>query len=111
MWSRGGTWEQRIVVGHTVNTRRDDRLTGDKNRAQWIVRGIREGFVHLVSVGDSGSCGECVPSTLGRHLRLYYASTEGDTADGSVVGSNVDAAGLYVGLTCGRAHNSAIVVA
>lgn len=35
----------------------------------------------------------------------------GDTADASVVGPDVDAAGLYVGLTRGRMHNAAIVVA
>jgi hypothetical protein len=49
------------------------------------------------------------------HLQLAYASTvhgvQGDTADASVVGPDVDAAGLYVGLTRGRVHNAAIVVA
>ena len=48
-------------------------------------------------------------------MQLSYASTvhgvQGDTADASVVGPDVDAAGLYVGLTRGRMHNSAIVVA
>jgi ATP-dependent exoDNAse (exonuclease V) alpha subunit len=49
------------------------------------------------------------------HLQLAYASTvhgvQGDTADASVVGPDVDAAGLYVGLTRGRVDNLAIVVA
>jgi hypothetical protein len=49
------------------------------------------------------------------HLQLVYASTvhgvQGDTADASVVGPDVDAAGLYVALTRGRLHNVAIVVA
>ena len=49
------------------------------------------------------------------HLQLAYASTvhgvQGDTADASVVGPDVDAAGLYVGLTRGRLCNVAIVVA
>lgn len=36
---------------------------------------------------------------------------QGDTADASVVGPDVDAAGLYVGLTRGRLSNVAIVVA
>jgi hypothetical protein len=44
--------EQRILVGDTVQTRRNDRVTGVENRAQWIVRGIREEFVDLVSVSD-----------------------------------------------------------
>lgn len=49
------------------------------------------------------------------HLQLAYASTvhgvQGDTADASVVGPDVDAAGLSVGLTHGRLNNVAIVVA
>src|SRR5690606_38354896 len=35
----------------------------------------------------------------------------GETVDASIVGPDVDAAGLYVGLTRGRVHNVAIVVA
>lgn len=49
------------------------------------------------------------------HLQLAYASTvhgvQGETADASVVGPDVDAAGLYVGLTRGRLSNVAIAVA
>lgn len=45
---------------------------------------------------------------------LAYASTvhgiQGETADDSIVGSDVDAAGLYVGLTRGRHHNEAIAI-
>jgi len=33
-----GMGEQRILVGDTVQTRRNDRHTGVENRAQWIVR-------------------------------------------------------------------------
>jgi hypothetical protein len=49
-------------------------------------------------------------------MQLAYASAvhgvQGDTADASVVGPDVDAAGLYVGLTTrGRLSNVAIVVA
>lgn len=36
---------------------------------------------------------------------------QGETADASIVGPDVDAAGLYVGLTRGRIHNVAIAVA
>ncbi|NLP82477.1 AAA family ATPase [Microbacterium sp. CFH 90308] len=110
-----GMGEQRILVGDTVQTRRNDRLTGVENRAQWIVRGIRESFVDLVSVGDSGEVARVTPEYAREHLQLAYASTvhgvQGDTADASVVGPDVDAAGLYVGLTRGRVHNVAIVVA
>lgn len=107
--------QQRILVGDTVQTCRNDRLTGVENRAQWIVRGIRESFVDLVSVGDSGEVRRVYTEYAREHLQLAYASTvhgvQGDTADASVVGPDVDAAGRYVGLTRGRLHNVAIVVA
>ena len=110
-----GMGEQRILVGDTVQTRRNDRLTGVENRAQWIVRGIRQSSVDLVSVGDSGEVARVSTEYAREHLQLAYASTvhgvQGDTADASVVGPDVDAAGLYVGLTRGRVHNVAIVVA
>ncbi|HYP74187.1 MAG TPA: hypothetical protein VEP72_08860, partial [Microbacterium sp.] len=110
-----GMGEQRILVGDSVQTRRNDRVTGVENRAQWIVRSIGEDSVDLVSVGDSGELARVSAEYAREHLQLAYSSTvhgvQGDTADASVVGPDVDAAGLYVGLTRGRVHNSAIVVA
>lgn len=110
-----GIGQQRILVGDTVQTRRNDRLTGVENRAQWIVRGIRDEYLSLVSVSDSGELARVSIEYAREHLQLAYASTvhgvQGDTADASVVGPDVDAAGLYVGLTRGRTHNVAIVVA
>lgn len=110
-----GMGEQRLLVGDTVQTRRNDRFTGVENRAQWIVRDIRDDFVDLVSVGDSGELRRVSTEYAREHVQLSYASTvhgvQGDTADASMVGPDVDAAGLYVGLTRGRVHNSAIVVA
>jgi exodeoxyribonuclease V alpha subunit len=110
-----GMARQRILVGDTVQTRRNDRFTGVENRAQWIVRVIRDEYVSLVSVGDSGEVRRVSTEYAREHLQLAYASTvhgvQGDTADASVVGPDVDAAGLYVGLTRGRVHNVAIVVA
>lgn len=110
-----GIGQQRILVGDTVQTRRNDRLTGVENRAQWIVRGIRDEYVSLVSVSDNGDVSRVSTEYAREHLQLAYASTvhgvQGDTADASVVGPDVDAAGLYVGLTRGRTHNVAIVVA
>ncbi len=110
-----GMGEQRILVGDTVQTRRNDQLTGVENRAQWTVRGIHDDFVDLVSVSDSGELRRVTTEYARAHLQLAYASTvhgvQGDTADASVVGPDVDAAGLYVGLTRGRVHNVAIVVA
>lgn len=116
--ARAAAWgigQQRILVGDTVQTRRNDRLTGVENRAQWIVRGIRDEYLSLVSVSDSGEVARVSTEYAREHLQLAYASTvhgvQGDTADASVVGPDVDAAGLYVGLTRGRVHNVAIVVA
>lgn len=110
-----GDGEQRILVGDAVQTRRNDRVTGVENRAQWVVRGVYDEFVSLVSVGDSGELRHIPHDYAREHLQLAYASTvhgvQGDTADASVVGPDVDAAGLYVGLTRGRLHNVAIVVA
>ncbi len=110
-----GIEQQRILVGDTVQTRRNDRLTGVENRAQWIVRGIRDEYLSLVSVSDSGEVARVSTDYAREHLQLAYASTvhgvQGDTADASVVGPDVDAAGLYVGLTRGRLSNVAIVVA
>ncbi|WP_448655897.1 AAA family ATPase [Microbacterium lacticum] len=110
-----GMGEQRLLVGDTVQTRRNDRRTGVENRAQWIVREIRDESVDLVSVGDSGELARVSADYAREHLQLAYASTvhgvQGDTAEASVVGPGVDAAGLYVGLTRGRLHNAAIVVA
>jgi len=103
-----GMGEQRILVGDTVQTRRNDRTAGVENRAQWIVCGIRGEFVDLVSVGDSGELARVSAEYAREHLQLAYASTvhgvQGNTADASVVGPDVDAAGLYVGLTRGRVH-------
>ncbi|MEV5068710.1 AAA family ATPase [Microbacterium sp. LMI12-1-1.1] len=110
-----GIGQQRILVGDTVQTRRNDRLTGVENRAQWIVRGFRDEYLSLVSVSDSGEVARVSTEYAREHLQLAYASTvhgvQGDTADASVVGPDVDAAGLYVGLTRGRLSNIAIVVA
>lgn len=110
-----GIGQQRIIVGDTVQTRRNDRLTGVENRAQWVVRGIHDQHLSLVSVSDSGEVARVSTEYAREHLQLAYASTvhgvQGDTADASVVGPDVDAAGLYVGLTRGRLSNVAIVVA
>ena len=41
-----GMGEQRILVGDTVQTRRNDPRTGVENRAQWVVREIRDDEHH-----------------------------------------------------------------
>lgn len=79
------------------------------------MRGIRDEYLSLVSVSDSEEVARVSAECAREHLQLAYASTvhgvKGDTADVSMAGPGVDAAGLYVGLTRGRVHNVAIVVA
>ncbi|WP_235565655.1 AAA family ATPase [Microbacterium sp. Root166] len=110
-----GMGEQRILVGDTVQTRRNDTQAGVENRALWVVNSISEQTIVLVSVYDSGELRKVTRDYALDHLQLAYASTvhgiQGETVDASLVGPDVDAAGLYVGLTRGRLHNEAVVVA
>ncbi len=58
-----GVGEQRILVGDTVQTRRNDRLTGVENRAQWIVRRSATNICLLSPWATAARCGECSPRT------------------------------------------------
>ncbi|MCR2809259.1 MULTISPECIES: hypothetical protein [unclassified Microbacterium] len=113
--SAWGMGEQRILVGDTVQTRRNDRHIGVENRALWIVTSIREHTILLTSTNDSGIMRQVTQDYAIEHLQLAYASTvhgiQGETVDASIVGPDVDAAGLCVGLTRGRVHNEVIAVA
>lgn len=110
-----GMGEQRILVGDTVQTRRNDRHSGVENRALWTVTSIREHTILLTSTNDSGAMRQITQDYAIEHLQLAYASTvhgiQGETVDASIVGPDADAAGLYVGLTRGRMHNEVIAVA
>jgi exodeoxyribonuclease V alpha subunit len=110
-----GMGEQRLLVGDMVQTRRNDRRTGVENRAQWIVTGIEPDAIYLVWPADSGELHRVSREYALEHIQLAYGSTvhgiQGETADVAIVGPDVDAAWLYVGLTRGRQHNHAIVVA
>ncbi|MFD0791866.1 AAA family ATPase [Microbacterium insulae] len=110
-----GMGKQRILVGDTVQTRRNDARTGVENRAVWVVSSIRDDTIMLVSASDSGELRQVTKDYALDHLQLAYASTvhgiQGETVDASIVGPDVDAAGLYVGLTRGRLHNEAVAVA
>lgn len=110
-----GQGEQRILERDIVQTRRNDSLAGVDNRALWTVRRISTAGVELVSLSDPGDLRTVSHDYTAQHLHLAYASTvhgiQGETTDASIVGPGVDAAGLYVGMTRGRAHNEAIAIA
>ncbi|WP_100811811.1 MULTISPECIES: AAA family ATPase [unclassified Microbacterium] len=110
-----GMGEQRLLPGDIVQTRRNDSRTGVENRASWIIDRIHPDTIDLVSPADSGERRRVTRDYALEHVQLAYASTvhgiQGDTVDSAIVGPDVDAAGLYVGLTRGRRHNIAIVIA
>lgn len=111
-WGRDG---QRLLVGDVVQTRRNDRDTGVENRAVWTIQKIHRHAVRLASVTDSTDVKDVPHDYIAEHVHLSYASTvhgiQGETTHASIVGTDVDAAGLYVGMTRGRAHNEVVTVA
>ncbi|WP_374976653.1 AAA family ATPase [Microbacterium trichothecenolyticum] len=110
-----GQGEQRLLEGDVVQTRRNDRETDVENRAVWTIRHITPTGLELASTSDSGDSRTVTLDYAARHVHLAYASTvhgiQGETTDAAVVGPDVDASGLYVGMTRGRSHNEAIAIA
>ncbi len=110
-----GQDEQRLLEGDVIQTRRNDAAAGVQNRATWVIRRIRRGVIEIRSLTDSTDRRHIPADYVRDHIHLAYASTvhgiQGETTDASLVGPGVDAAGLYVGLTRGRANNLALCVA
>ena len=110
-----GQSDQRILVGDVVQTRRNDSATSVENRAMWVVASIDQQAVRLASLTNSADTTEVSHDYMASHVHLAYASTvhgiQGETTDAAYVGPGVDAAGLYVGMTRGRAQNVAVTVA
>lgn len=108
---------QAAYVGDVVQTRRNDKQRGVENRQVWTIANVNDATnqVALASVEDPGVTRHVDADYLSAHAHLAYASTvhgvQGETTDRSFVGPGVDAAGLYVGLTRGRTHNAAVVIA
>lgn len=110
-----GQQQQRLLVGDRVQTRRNDRRNEVDNRALWVIRTVHRAGVDLVSEVDAGVIRTVSHMYAAEHLHLAYATTihgiQGETVDVSIVGPGVDAPGLYVGMTRGRRHNAAVVIA
>jgi hypothetical protein len=106
---------QAIFIGDVVQTRRNDSEADVQNRQNWIVKAIGEHHVILAASADTTDLRRVNLSYAEEHIHLAYATTvygvQGETTDRSLVGPGVDAAGLYVGLTRGKAHNAAVLVA
>jgi len=106
---------QPLHVGDVVQTRRNDRQIGVDNRAIWVITALTADGVQLGSVTDPGDVRVVSRAYCATDVHLSYASTvhgiQGETTHASVVGPDVDAAGLYVGMTRGRARNEVVTIA
>jgi exodeoxyribonuclease V alpha subunit len=106
---------QLIFVGDVVQTRRNDSSTDVQNRQNWIVKTIGNDHAILAASTDTTDLRKVSLEYAAAHMHLAYATTvygvQGETTDRALVGPRVDAAGLYVGLTRGKQHNAAVLVA
>jgi exodeoxyribonuclease V alpha subunit len=106
---------ERIGLGDRVATRRNDRDLEVANRDTWTVAGTGEDGSLLVT-GRAGQ--RVLPAAYVRdHLELAFTTTaygaQGETVGSShfVLGETTGAASAYVGMTRGRDHNIAHLVA
>ncbi|MFU8947699.1 ATP-dependent DNA helicase [Mycetocola zhadangensis] len=111
-----GQSDQIIHLGDVVQTRKNDRTTDVENRALWRVRGTTpDGHVELENLHTPGDLRRVSTDYVNQHVHLAYASTvqgvQGETTDAAVVAGDVDASGLYVGMTRGRRDNQVVTVA
>ncbi|MGH1525955.1 AAA family ATPase [Leifsonia sp. L25] len=106
---------QAIFVGDIVQTRLNDRAADVQNRQNWIVKTIGNDHAILAASTDTTDLRKVSLDYAASHIHLAYATTvygvQGETTDRALVGPGVDAAGLYVGLTRGKQHNAAVLVA
>ncbi|GAC1383048.1 MAG: hypothetical protein NVSMB48_15260 [Marmoricola sp.] len=105
---------ERIGVGDTIATRRNDRDADVANRELWTVVSCDRGA--LTVRGEAGTR-ELPPDCVRRDIELAYATTaygaQGATVAEShvLVGEHSGAASAYVGMTRGRERNVAHLVA
>ncbi len=119
---------ERIGVGDTITTRRNDRTLGVANRQTWTVTGIEAGGGSLGAQATATprdrakvqvSRGErTLPAAYAlRHVELAYARTvygaQGGAVDRThfVLGEQTGAASAYVAMTRDREANTAHLVA
>lgn len=106
---------QPIFVGDVVQTRRNDNASDVQNRQNWIVKAIGRDTAILAASTDTTDLRKVSLTYAEEHIHLAYATTvygvQGETTDRALVGPGVDAAGLYVGLTRGKQHNAAVLLA
>lgn len=105
---------ERIGVGDTIATRRNDHDTDVANRETWTVVSAEAGA--LTVRGEAGTR-VLPPEYVRAHVELAYATTaygaQGSTVPAShvLVGQHTGAASAYVGMTRGRERNVAHLVA
>ena len=106
---------QAIFVGDVVQTRRNDSASDVQNRQNWVLKTIGKDHAILAASTDTTDLRKVSLDYAASHIHLAYATTvygvQGETTDRALVGPGVDAAGLYVGLTRGKQHNAAVLVA
>ena len=110
-----------IGAGDLIQTRKNDTALGVANRQQWVVQHVTEdGTVYAREVGSGrkNPCTVTLPAEyVAEHAHLSYAATaygvQGATVDAShtMLTEATSAAGVYVGMTRGRATNQLHVVA
>ncbi len=104
-----------VAVGDRIATRRNDRDLDVANRDQWTITAIDHNG-DLTLDGRRGT--RTLPADYARrHVELAYATTahgaQGETVNASQVllSETTGAASAYVGMTRGRHHNTAHLVA
>jgi exodeoxyribonuclease V alpha subunit len=106
---------EHITPGDRITTRHNDRDLGVANRDTWTVTGTDDNGGLLVH-GRGGE--RTLPAPYVReHVELAYATTvygaQGETVDHAhlLISETTGAAAAYVGMTRGRHHNTAHLVA
>ena len=106
---------ERLGTGDQIATRHNDRDLGVANRDRWTVTGTDDHGGLLVR--GRGGVRTLPASYVRQHVELAYATTvhgaQGETVDQAhlLIGEATGAAAAYVGMTRGRHHNTAHLVA